>query len=466
MTILLVNHDRQQLNLWRESFRAWKIPCYCSREAFTALQMAQVEDISAVICRIDLPLISGSSLSKMLKKENPALQVVLMQPEGIEYSFSQPNMEKNWDIGPILLDEAGLQKAVGMLLLIEGSICRPENDNLYFPGPPDFKGIIGLSPHLLDIFSMIRKVNDQDVTVLIQGESGTGKELIARAIHHNSIRTDQAFVSVNCAAIPENLLESELFGHEKGAFTGAAGRVVGRFEQANHGCIFMDEIGDMSPATQAKVLRIFEGHTFERVGGRDKISVDVRIIAATNRDLEGRVFEGAFREDLYYRLNAFPLNLPPLRERMEDVPLLTAHIIREFNRTATRGIKSITLKAVLKLLDYHWPGNIRHLENVIRRASILAEDGIIDAEHVVPERRRTEMMEKANNGEEKQPSGPVEEPSSNVVSLRSLSEIEKEAIETTLNHTLMNVSQASRILGITRMTLYKKAKEYGIQISR
>lgn len=463
MSILLVNHDRAQLNRWRKLFRDWHLPCSYSREGFTALQMVQVEDISAVICRTDLPLISGFTLSKMLKKDNPELLVVLISPEGMKRS--DPVIEKSWDIGPVFPEGGILQKIVGMLLLIDGTIFRREGEKNFFPGPPGFDEIIGLSPHLLEIFSLIRKVKDQDVTVLIQGESGTGKELIARAIHRNSRRADQAFISVNCAAIPENLLESELFGHEKGSFTGADGRVIGRFEQADRGCIFMDEIGDMSPATQAKVLRIFEGHAFERVGGREKIAVDVRIIAATNRDLEKRVYEGRFREDLYYRLSAFPLILPPLSNRMEDLPLLAAHIIREYNRATSRKIKSVTLKAILKLLDYHWPGNIRHLENVIRRAAILAEEGVIDEVHIVPERRRTEIIEKRKKEDDHLHRQEKEE-AHGLTPIRSLVEVEKEAIEVALSRTSMNVSQAARALGITRVTLYKKAKEYGIAITR
>jgi len=465
MTILLVNHDRVQLNHWREAFRDWRVPCHHAREGFTALQMVQVEDISAVICRTDLPLVSGFTLSKMLKNDNPELPVVLISPEGIAPAVPHPGQEKSWDIGPVLPDNRELQKVVGMILLIDGSIFLRDGDNLCFPGPADFNEIIGLSPNLLEIFSLIRKVNDQDVTVLIQGESGTGKELIARAIHRNSHRADQFFASVNCAAIPENLLESELFGHEKGSFTGADGRVVGRFEQADRGCIFMDEIGDMSPATQAKVLRIFEGHAFERVGGREKITVDVRIIAATNRDLEKRVYEGSFREDLYYRLSAFPLMLPPLRERMEDIPLLTAHMIREYNRESPRKIKSLTLKAMLKLLDYHWPGNIRHLENVIRRAAILAEEGIIDESHIIPERRRVETAGRSIKNED-EVHHMEREDAPGARSIRSLAAVEKEAIEVALRHTSMNVSQAARALGITRVTLYKKAKAYGIGIKR
>ena len=464
MSILLVNHDRTQLNRWRESFQDWHLPCHHTREGFTALQMVQVEDISAVICRADLPLISGFTLSRMLKKEHPGLNIVLSAPEGSAHTLPDNLQKKTWDLGPNHLNRPELQKAVAALLLADGSLLLEGRKAPLFAGPPGFEEIVGLSPHLMEVFTLIHKVKNQDVTVLIQGESGTGKELVARAVHQHSSRADQPFISVNCAAIPENLLESELFGHEKGSFTGADNRVVGRFEQADGGCIFMDEIGDMSPATQAKVLRVFEGHSFERVGGREKITVDVRIIAATNLDLEAKVSEGDFREDLFYRLSAFPILLPPLRRRMEDIPLLTAHLVREYNRNVSRKITAVTLEAVEKLLDYHWPGNIRHLENVIKRATILAEDGIIDAAHIIPEQRHIETAKRGVKKEDLD-RHPEREDFPGERSIRSLAEVEKEAIEFALNQTEMNISRAARALGITRTTLYKKVREYGLKRS-
>ncbi|MDP8214964.1 MAG: sigma-54 dependent transcriptional regulator [Candidatus Euphemobacter frigidus] len=460
MSILLVNHDKAQLGRWCDSLRKWDVPFQHIREGFTALQIVQLKNISGVICRLDLPLISGFALSGMLKNDYPDLPIVLAAPEGSELPPHDTTRKKSWDIGPVLLSRPELQKIVGMLLLADGSLLQEERKTPFFAGPAGFQDIIGLSPVLLELFTLIHKVKDQDITVLIQGESGTGKELVARAIHQQSSRMDKPFVSVNCAAIPETLLESELFGHEKGSFTGADTRVIGRFEQADHGCLFLDEIGDMSPATQAKVLRVFEGRTFERVGGRQQITVDVRIIAATNRDLEENVSRGRFREDLFYRLSAFPLVLPPLRERMEDLPLLTAHILREFNRTASRKITAVTLAASNKLLGYYWPGNIRHLENVVKRAAILTGGGVVDASHIIPERRRpgTRLPAKGSGLEEGTPT--------NGMAIHSLAEVEKEAIEKTLRQTEMNISQAAKGLGISRATLYKKIREYGIEINR
>jgi len=454
--LLIVNHDRVELKSWQDSLKGWNVPFQSVQEGFTALQAAEVSKITAVICRIDLPLISGYDLARRLKREYPGLIVALAAPPGRSASPPGPVEGKSWDFGPLHPAGSEFQKLVGSVLLAEGSLLRDaQKGKTLFPGPEGFEEIVGLSTRMREVFSLVRKVRDQDVTVLIQGESGTGKELVARALHRHSRRAKEPFVSVNCAALPENLLESELFGHEKGAFTGADSRVIGRFEQADRGCIFMDEIGDMSPATQAKVLRVFEGHGFERVGGRETITVDVRIIAATNRDLEEQVAGGTFREDLLYRLSAYPLVLPPLAERMEDLPLITAQILREHNRAVERKITSLSPGAASRLLGYHWPGNVRQLENVLKRAAILAAGGMIEAGHVQPEGLRA-----VPPGKETPPPPP------SVLRVRSLAEAEKEAIEKALEATGMNITRAAEALGITRPTLYKKAKSYGIEIER
>ena len=455
--LLLVNHDRKELNGWRKSLQGWGVTFKAAQEGFTALQMTELKKVTAVISRSDLPLVSGFELARRLKQESPGLIVALAAPPGRPVPAPLGGGQA-CDFGPLPVEGSGFQKLVGSVLLADGTLLREKMDSPLFAGPEGFEDIVGLSPQMKKIFSLIRKVHDQDVTVLIQGESGTGKELVARALHRHSRRSDQPLISVNCAALPESLLESELFGHEKGAFTGADSRVIGRFEQADRGSIFMDEIGDMSPATQAKVLRVFEGHGFERVGGRETITVDVRIIAATNRDLEKQVSEGIFREDLFYRLSAYPLVLPPLAERMEDLPLLAAHILMEHNRSAEGKITAVTPEGVLKLMNYHWPGNVRHLENVIKRGAILVPGGVIGAEHLQPERRRAARSE------------PVPDESSPAASspprIRSLAEVEQEAIEAALRATQMNISRAAEALGITRPTLYKKIKTYRIQLNQ
>lgn len=244
-----------------------------------------------------------------------------------------------------------------------------------------FKNLVGHTKAMRQIFEQIRLVSRWDSTVLLRGESGTGKELVANAIHYNSPRANNPFVKLNCAALPDNLLESELFGHEKGAFTGAVKQRKGRFEMAHNGTIFLDEIGETSPAFQAKLLRVLQEKEFERVGGTSTISVNVRIVAATNRNLEEEVSQGNFREDLYYRLNVMPMYLPPLRERIEDLPELTEHMVKRLGQAQSRTL-SLTDSALRAMMAYNWPGNVRELENTLERASVLSESGTIGTELV------------------------------------------------------------------------------------
>lgn len=468
--LILVNHDRGELRLWGDCLQRWGIPFSQALDAFTALEMIQIEKTRGVIVRADLPLISGFTLSKRIKKEHPDVEVILVSGRKGVSGQADDSARKTWELGMGALFESDFQKIVGMLLLSGGFLLKEDSYKSFLKEDPEFDGIIGSSAAIKEVFSLIAKVRDQDVTVLIQGESGTGKELVAWAIHRHSRRAQKPFISVNCAALPETLLESELFGHEKGSFTGAESRVVGRFEQADQGCLFLDEIGDMSPATQAKVLRVMEGHEFERVGGRQKIKVDVRIIAATNRDLRRRVAEGLFRDDLFYRIGAFPVMLPPLRERTEDMPLVIAYILRKYNRIATEKITGITLETLEKMLDFPWPGNIRQLENFINRAAILAERGVIRDLHLIPmidqsiqpdhsllQFREDQAVEPEWEGKGKLPAS---------FPFKSLAEMEKEAISHALRVTGMNISQAAAGLGISRPTLYKKAKKYGVEISR
>ena len=309
-----------------------------------------------------------------------------------------------------------------------------------------FENMIGKSAKMQKVFSEIENVLNSDVTVLIQGESGTGKELVAKAIHYNGFRKDQPLVVVNCAAIPETLLESELFGYERGAFTGALERRIGKFEKADGGTIFMDEIGEMPPATQAKLLRVLQEREIERLGGNDKIKVDVRIISATNKDLKEEVAAEKFREDLYYRVAVFPIFVPSLREHKEDIPLLIAHFLKVYNERAGKGVKSVSEKAMEVLMNYAWPGNIRELENVIERAVVLVKDSTIEPEHLPRELRSATLGKRGGGGGE----------------ILSLEKLEENAMREAIAATAGNVSQAAKKLGIGRATFYRKAKKYGI----
>jgi len=306
------------------------------------------------------------------------------------------------------------------------------------------------------VIQKIQRVTDTDVTVLVQGESGTGKELVARALHYNSIRRARPFIVVNCSAISENLLESELFGHERGAFTGAAKTRTGRFEEADGGTLFLDEIGDISGGVQTKLLRALQEKTFERVGGNAPITVDVRIVAATNRDLDAMVRQGQFRSDLYYRLNVFPIKLPALRERMEDVPLLVGHFLERHSNLSGGKPLRVTPQVTSAMMRYAWQGNICELENIVKRA-ILSTTGeeIVDLD--LPEQ-----------AEEMRPFGPDLDSTSLVMPFKDyLSTITRDAEERYLRRALRqsrgNINQVARLMNIDRKTVYRKMTEYDIK---
>lgn len=316
--------------------------------------------------------------------------------------------------------------------------------------PLSWCGIVGNSDAMREVFTMIERVATTDASVLLLGESGTGKELIARAIHAKSHRSSKAFIAVNCAALPESVIESELFGHEKGAFTGAFERRRGRFEEADGGTLFLDEIGELSPAIQIKLLRFLQDHRFERVGGNATLHSDVRVIAATNRNLQEAVDAGAFRADLYYRLNVFPITVPPLRDRGADILLLADHFIAKFNRENTRKIQRISTPALDLLTMYHWPGNVRELENCILRAAILSTDGVIHAYHLPPS-----LQSAASTGTE---------PVSGLDA--ALARLEKELIVEALKLERGNVAAAARRLGATERRVRYAIQRYRIDPRR
>jgi len=314
----------------------------------------------------------------------------------------------------------------------------------------DSYAMIGLSGAMQSVYKTIGRVANSNATVSLRGESGTGKELVARSIHKNSVRSDRPFVKINCASLPENLLESELFGHEKGAFTGAVSHKPGKFELANRGTLFLDELGEMSLGTQAKLLRVLQEKEFERVGGTDTLKVDVRIICATNRDLEKSIQEGSFREDLFYRLNVVEIVMPPLRERKADIPDLIRHIIRYCNREYTKAITGFTGEAMTLLKSYDWPGNIRELKNVCERAVLMSSGPlltVLDLPVNLQKKSRTVSWLNEIPG----------------VSLKEIvAEVEKEVILRSLEENNWNRSAAAQSLKMNRSTLYAKMKELGI----
>jgi Nif-specific regulatory protein len=314
----------------------------------------------------------------------------------------------------------------------------------------DFSNIIGTSGPVRQVYEQVAQVAATNTTVLIRGESGTGKELIAHAIHYNSLRSKKPFVKVSCAALPESLIEAELFGHEKGAFTGAESRKKGRFELAEGGTLFLDEIGDVNLSTQVKLLRVLQEREFERVGGTETIKVNVRLIAATNKDMEQALQQGTFREDLYYRLNVFTIFVPPLRDRKADLLLLADHFLEKFSREHGKSIKRISTPAIDMLVSYHWPGNVREMENALERAVLMCEGQVIHAHHLPPSLQTAEA------------SGTV----TRVSLADAVIAYEKDLIQDALKTTRGNRAKAARLLDATERILNYKIKKYAIDVRR
>lgn len=415
----------------------------------TACRMVETTLFDMVLMDLRMKRMDGDEAQKKIVDIRPDTPVIIMTAYGSVKSAVEALKAGAHDYltKPIDIDE--------LKILITKTLhhrkLEEENLNLKerLDGRFDFGGITGRSPSMRELFETLALVAPSEATVLIQGESGTGKELVANAIHHNSLRKDRPFVKVNCAALPETLLESELFGHEKGAFTGAIGPKKGRFQLADQGTLFLDEIAEMAPSTQAKILRALQEREFEPVGGTRTIRVDTRIITATNRDLEKEIIVGKFREDLYYRLNVVTVKVPPLRERAADTPLLANYFLHRYAKKNHRPIKGIHPNAMDLLVRHNWPGNVRELENVIERAVIMARGDM-----VIPENLPHTLRNRA-------PDQSVDDPV--LASGRSLKEVEKEMILKTLEDMRGNRTHTAEILGISRRTLQLKLKDYGIK---
>ncbi len=330
-------------------------------------------------------------------------------------------------------------------LIEENTRLREELKDRFKPS-----NIVGNSSAMQEVYDLIAQVSRSEATVLIRGESGTGKELVAHAIHYNSHRANKAFIKVNCAALPESVIESELFGHEKGAFTGAIALRKGRFELAHGGTLFLDEVGDLSLMTQIKLLRVLQEKEFERVGGTETIKVDVRLIAATNRELEELIAEGKLRQDLYYRLNVFPIHIPPLRERRTDILQLADHFVEKYSRANHKNIRRISTPAIDMLMAYHWPGNVRELENCIERAVLLSNDDVIHGHHLPPTLQTAEASGTAFEGRLN----------------TTLESMERELILDALKSSRGNMARAARMLGTTERIMGLRVRLYGIDARR
>ena len=420
-----------------------------------AIERAKEYSFNVVITDLKMPKGDGLQVLEQVKRIDPRTMVIICTGYGtVDTAVKAMKLGAyEYITKPIKIEEIKLvvQRALDYQRLeVENVLLQKQLKAKY-----RFKNLIGDSEVMQQIFQFIEKIAGTNSTILICGASGTGKELVARAIHYNSDRRNEPMVPVNCGAIPEDLLESELFGYEKGAFTGALKTRIGRFELANGGTIFLDEIGDMSPALQVKILRVLQEHEFERVGGVKSIKVDIRIIAATHRDLEKAVKQGTFREDLYYRLNVIPIALPLLRERRSDIPLLIHYFIEKFNGEKKQHIEGVSPEALKCFMRYHWPGNVRELENMIERLVILKGEGIIEQEDLPEKIVGTEWTDIM-------PSKDI--PDSGISFNTAVSEFERELILRALKKTNWVKNRAAKLLQLKRTTLVEKMKK--IQLTR
>ena len=473
-SLLVIDDDRTVLLLFKKVFKDSGLEVHVANNAEEGMSALREHKPDVLLLDIMLPEASGIDLAKEVRTFDVRLPVIFITAMNDSDTAIEAMKMGAYDYLLKPLDVAQvemlIQRALETRRLMSSPVHLQESET-----PDDGDLLVGRSPKMLEVYKQIGRVAAQDVTVLIRGESGTGKELIARAIYQHSHRVDECFMAVNCAALTESLLESELFGHEKGAFTGADRRRIGRFEQCNEGTIFLDEIGDMSPATQSKVLRLLQEQTFERVGGHETITVDVRLISATNRDLDAMIADNEFRLDLYHRLNGFEIYLPPLRDREGDLELLLDHFLKRFNTQLHKKITGISPSALDLLKNYAWPGNIRELQTAIRRSMLMATGPTIVPELLPKEIHenvpQVQGVSRSGNGDA---SGVdlgrfINERTaadSDNLYQETLQMMERYLITRVLRETHGNQSRAARRLGITRGSLRNKMRDLGIQIEQ
>jgi nitrogen regulation protein NR(I) len=468
--ILIVDDDSSMRYSLNRMLEGQGLAVSLAKNGIEALERFAQDQPDLVVMDIKMPGKSGLEVLREIKERDPKALVILMTAFGTTETAIEAMKFGAFDyiLKPFDIPQMrGLvERALEISRMMKKMVSLPDREEIR----ESEEALVGSSPAMQQVYKMIGQVAATEVTVLLRGESGTGKEMVARAIYHHSRRGDKPFLPVNCAAIPETLLESELFGHEKGAFTGALTRRVGKFEQCHGGTLFLDEIGDMTPATQAKILRVFQDRQFERLGGSERITSDVRVIVATNKDLEKAIREGTFRQDLYYRLKVVTLHLPPLRERKEDIPELVRYFLQRFRADINREVLDISPKSLENLMRYHWPGNVRELENAVKRAlviakshSLLPEDFSLEgveremgpAEHLDLEERLQKMMEPVFKE--------LLELSRRSPGTDLMSELERILIKRALQETKGNQVQAAVLLGISRNTLRSKIERYRIR---
>ncbi len=448
-SILVVDDDRSNLESVERIFAKEGFAVRTAPDGEAALALIRAQRPDVVVSDLMMPGLDGASLLRTVKAMAPEIEFVLMTAYGTVEAAVAAMKDGAYDFITKPLKRHSILRSVRKAL--EKRALVQENAELRtrlaeLSGP---EGMIGQSPLFRALVGLVRQAAPSSATVLITGESGTGKELVARALHALSPRHAGPFVAVNCAALPETILESELFGYERGAFTGATARKEGRFDRADGGTLLLDEVAEMSPAVQAKLLRVVQEGEFERLGGVAPVKVDVRLVAATNRDLQREVKEGRFREDLYYRLNVVPIAVPPLRDRPEDIPLLAEHFLRRFARANHRELAGLGPEVVAALTAYSWPGNVRELENTLERAVVLSQGGQLGLQDLPPAVRGA--------GGAGVPAAAAPMAGMLAVPLGTpLEEIERLLIRETLRYTRGDKTLAARLLGIAPRTIYRK----------
>jgi len=470
MPVLLVIDDEPAiLHAFRRGFQQSDVTVLTAASAAEGLAVVTQHIPDVVILDLALPDLSGLDVFRRIHQCNPKIPVIFITGHGTTDTAIEAMKLGAFDYLLKPLELAPLRDLVARAGAISRLMRVPAvTEDEPMQEPADV--LVGRCPAMQDVYKAIGRVAPQDVTVLIRGETGTGKELVARAIYHHSRRAAAPFLAINCAAIPETLLESELFGHEKGAFTGAERQRIGKFEQCSGGTLFLDEIGDMAPLTQAKILRVLQAQQFERVGGNETIQTKVRIIAATNRDLEHLIAAGQFRSDLYYRLSVFPIVLPPLRERGDDLPLLVHHFLKQLGPELGKEVQEVDPETVDVLRQYAWPGNVRELQSLLKQA-LLHATGPVLLPDFLPAVLRTPK--------DSPPSGPDMpfpdwerfltdrlHAGSTDLYAEALTAMERQLLTLVLRHTAGNQLQAAQILGITRNSLRHKLRALGITIAR
>ncbi len=418
--------------------------------------------VSAIITDLKMPKLDGMGLLHRVAVDHPDVPVVMITAHGSVDSAVGAVKAGAFDYIEKPFEREQIRQIIAKAIATHELDRRAPRAQLAPPSAHGRFGLIGDSEPLAGVLSVIEKVADTPSTVLITGESGTGKELIARALHENSSRKGEPFIKINCAAIPKTLMESELFGYEKGAFTGAVGSKPGRFELADRGTLFLDEIGEIPVEMQVQLLRVLQESEFERVGGIKTIKVDVRLVTATNRDLQKEVASGNFREDLFYRLNVVPIHLPPLRERRTDIPLLVEHFVAKFNERLKKSIVEVEADALDRLTSYHWPGNIRELENVLERTMLFCSGSSIRAADLPPELQMAVTPSTIATTTAPAPAGGRATSLKEIVR-QETERVERELIMRALDETGGNVTQAARKLKISRKSLQNKMKEFGLR---